>query len=347
MNRLEVGRDGCGVVDGAAREVETPPPLFSVILPTRNRSTLLTRAVASVLHQTSPEFELLIVDDGSDDATPAVAAAIEDHRVRVLWQGQHQGVAAARNRAAREARGTWLTFLDDDDEYFPGYLERMKDAVAYAPAETGFAWSGIRKVRDTDQGVLPVADDLWIPTARSLSEQPGLFLRECRIGTGCGLAVRRNVLLGLGGFDEDLPCASDAEFILRLARSSRFTVVPEILVVVHAHEGLHRSRGTVSKSRAIQRIIERNSDVLSKDRNLWWLYHLRAGLHALKGGDRTRAWRFFSAGARGAGWGLRVVPYLCLLLSGRTGVRAVEWASAIKARLEKRSDRGKGLGRSV
>lgn len=113
-------------------------PLVSVILPTRDRSALLPRAVASVLSQTWEDLELVIVDnnrrEGPVAEVHAGAAWLADRRVRILVSGDAQTASAARNRGLDEARGTWIAYADDDDAYRPHKLARQLDLARRAGA---------------------------------------------------------------------------------------------------------------------------------------------------------------------------------------------------------------------
>ena len=100
-------------------------PEVSVYLPTRNRAHLLREAVESVLAQTFSGFELLIVDDGSDDARALESLSCMDPRIRMFRHEQPRGAPAARNYAIREARGRFLTGIDDDDLLLPTRLESL------------------------------------------------------------------------------------------------------------------------------------------------------------------------------------------------------------------------------
>ena len=90
--------------------------MLSVIIPIYNAERYLRRCVESVLDSAYPEFELILVDDGSTDGCPSICRdfAERDCRVRVFRQ-EHQGASAARNRGIRESRGEWLVFVDADD----------------------------------------------------------------------------------------------------------------------------------------------------------------------------------------------------------------------------------------
>ena len=87
----------------------------SVVIPTRNRSALLSRTLRSALRQEHVEFEVIVVDEASSDDTPALLSAVGDSRVRVLRHEMPRGLSGARNHGAEHARAEWLAFLDDDD----------------------------------------------------------------------------------------------------------------------------------------------------------------------------------------------------------------------------------------
>lgn len=100
-----------------------PQPMVTVIIPTTRRPHLIGRAVSSVLRQTYPHFELIVVVDGPNPETQAVLAQETDPRLRVICNEEAQGAGRSRNLAAEQARGTWLAFLDDDDEWLPEKLD--------------------------------------------------------------------------------------------------------------------------------------------------------------------------------------------------------------------------------
>lgn len=110
-------------------------PLFSVLMPVYNREVLVARAIESIAVQTCGDWELVIVDDGSTDATPQVLAdfARRDPRIRVIRQA-NGGAASARERAAIEARGEWFTCLESDDLWLPDALEHFATYAAGHPA---------------------------------------------------------------------------------------------------------------------------------------------------------------------------------------------------------------------
>src|ERR1044071_6101497 len=101
----------------------------SVIVPTRNRSSLLSKTLRTVLRQQDVELEVIVVDEASTDGTAALLATLGDARVRVIHHDRPRGVSAARNHGADEARGEWLAFIDDDGLWAPDKLAQQINAA--------------------------------------------------------------------------------------------------------------------------------------------------------------------------------------------------------------------------
>jgi hypothetical protein len=110
-------------------------PLVSIVLPTRNRAACLVDAIESVLAQSYPHWELLVVDDGSEDDTAAVLARYDDPRLR-SFAIAHAGCSAARNHALRQSRGELIAYLDSDNTWFPAFL-----SAAVRPSRRIPRWS--------------------------------------------------------------------------------------------------------------------------------------------------------------------------------------------------------------
>lgn len=175
-------------------------PLFSVVIPTLGRPSL-ARALSSVLNQTDPDFEVIVVNNGDKSHTVAILGSFRDARLR-LFEQPSKGVSAARNRGITEARGTWVTFLDDDDRARPEWLATWRSALGHdaqaLTAEVGYVRPG-----DTPRPAacsLDVAD----PTMRASTLLAG------------GFALRRSTLVKAGGFDEDLQYFENYDLGLRL-----------------------------------------------------------------------------------------------------------------------------------
>lgn len=205
------------------RRIDPDAPMVSIVMPTRDRAHVLGRAISSVLQQSVGDFELLVVDDGSTDATAIVLASYEAHdpRVRVIHlSSAGRGASAARNAGIAAARGEFVAFVDDDAEWLPTKLERQLEAVRGSGADVVYcrfarvaADGRIREV-----GSAAAERDPW----RAL-------LSRAFIDTST-LMVRTTTLQAIGGFDENLSRLQDWDLALRLARVGRFAYVPEVLV---------------------------------------------------------------------------------------------------------------------
>ncbi len=112
-----------------------PEPLFSIVIPVYNRPREITRAIDSCLGQRHSAFEIIVVDDGSDDGTVEVVRGYTDQRVRLLCHETNQGVCPARNTGVDGSRGEWIIFLDSDDEFAPDALNILHDYVDRAPVD--------------------------------------------------------------------------------------------------------------------------------------------------------------------------------------------------------------------
>lgn len=187
-------------------------PRVSVIIPTRNRAYFLQQAIGSVLDQTFRDFEVVVVDDGSTDATPYVLQKWKD-RIRVVRQ-ESSGVSRARNVGIRAARGRYLSFLDSDDLWLKDKLEvqvRFLDANPhYAVCYTDEAW--VRRGKRVNPKKSHRKYSGWIYDR---------CLPLCIISPSSAL-MRRGVLNAVGLFDENLPVCEDYDLWLRVA--SRFPI---------------------------------------------------------------------------------------------------------------------------
>ena len=108
-------------------------PRTSIIMPVYNTADSVVRAIESVLAQTDPDFELLVMIDGSPDNSAQVindyVAQHPDQRIRVFDNPNNQGVSAVRNQGLDNAHGTWVAFIDSDDAYHPEFLEKLHEAA--------------------------------------------------------------------------------------------------------------------------------------------------------------------------------------------------------------------------
>ncbi len=206
------------------------PPFFSIIIPTYNRWPVLREAMDSVFQQTCQDLEVLIVDDGSTDATQlhVQQLAQQYHRpIRTLFC-QRGGPAKARNVGLREARGTFVAFLDSDDLWFPNHLEAARilmlrhNAIDFLFADTQFTrMAGLRASYLQGKSIEAVSHDrdgTWRVFHRTIYPE---LIQASTIITSSAI-IRRERLQQLDGFDERLtPFGEDTDLWLRAAVISR------------------------------------------------------------------------------------------------------------------------------
>jgi glycosyltransferase involved in cell wall biosynthesis len=219
--------------------------IVSVVLPTYNRASTLERAIRSVLYQTFTDFEVIIVDDRSNDGTQGVLERYAAHdKVRVVTQLE-RGCALARNLGVSISEGRYIAFQDSDDEWHPDFLAKAVRALDRASAETGVFYSDMLRV-DVHGHATP-----W----NSPEVQKGVLIDEASLDfqvTGIGVqstVTRRECFAAIGGFDKGLPRFIDLELFIRLAQQFQFHHCREALVKYHAMEGISTNRAALVTAR--------------------------------------------------------------------------------------------------
>jgi glycosyltransferase involved in cell wall biosynthesis len=219
--------------------VAEPGPEVTVVIPTRNRSAFLKRALACALGQEEVDLEVVVVDDGSTDDTAGVLYRMGDPRLRVVRNDVGAGVARARNRGMAVARGKWIAWLDDDDLWAPRKLRAALEVAATKRAD--FVWCSALVV-DTDGRLVG-----FEPAGTAEGFEAGVLTRNPMPG-GCSTAMARaEAVRTTGGFDEQLHVVADWDYWIRLLEHAPGAAVDEALAayVVHSGNMVLRDRGDV------------------------------------------------------------------------------------------------------
>ena len=221
-----------------ARAIEAPTEV-SVIIPTYNRRELVQRAIDSVLAQTHPVDEILVVDDGSTDGTGEALRARYGERIRYHRQ-DNAGVSAARNTGMALATGRYFALLDSDDLWLP---EKTARQVGWLDAHPEFGMVLCDVVRVDADGT---PYDTF--HRRDVLREDGWALRWLLLNPSlvpASVMFRREVFETCGGFDPTLRTAEDIDFHLRVARQWRIGVVEAPLVeAMRGHDGLSATATT-------------------------------------------------------------------------------------------------------
>ena len=208
-------------------------PLVTIVIPTHNRLALVQQAIASVIAQTYPHWELMIVDDGSDDGSAELFAEISDPRIRLLkWQ--HCGnIASLRNAGVKAGSGEWLAFLDSDDLWIPEKLEIQLSSLLQQNKRWGY---GGFELMDKDLCTISNRAGTYTPISGWIIKD--LLTTNAAVNIGSSM-LERTLFDEVDGFNPDanLIFREDYEFVLRLALKAEALALPELLVRVREHTG--------------------------------------------------------------------------------------------------------------
>ncbi len=249
MANLGLGLLSCYILP---RMVSSRPTGSTVaaIIPTRDRLAWTERAVASVLDQTRPPDEVVVIDDGSTDGSTERLSAVFPE-IDVIRVEESRGVSAARNRGIRETQSEWLAFLDSDDEWLPEKLEAQLSALAEEPGQ-----------------LLCHCDEIWIRNGRRVNprrrhqKRGGHIFRHClplcAISPSSAI-VHRSLFERIGVFDESLPACEDYDLWLRICARHPVLFIDRQLVRKHGGHDDQLSRMPALdryRIRALEKILD-------------------------------------------------------------------------------------------
>lgn len=198
-------------------------PTISVVIPAYNAAHLLDRSIASVLDQSHPVDEVLVVDDGSSDNTAEVVARY-DAPVRLVSK-PNGGAASARNAGVRAATSEWIAFLDADDRWLPEKVERVL-ALAAGQPEAGLLYTDAEVIGLDGRSTGRFLEDKGPVTGWAFERLLSSFFV-----LPSTVVARRSLLIEAGLFNETMRHAEDYDLCLRLARLTQFALLPEALTL--------------------------------------------------------------------------------------------------------------------
>ena len=233
---------------------------ISVVIPTFNRISLVARAIDSVLKQSLNPYEIIVVDDGSDDGTSEMIQ--NKYKSIKLIQQQNNGVSAARNNGIKHAKGDWIALLDSDDEWTEKKLENQVDRLIKTP-EYDFCHT----------------NEIWIRNGvrvnqRKKHEKYGGYIFDkcldiCRISPSSVL-FRKNILDHVGWFDDQLPVCEDYDLWLRITAEYRILFIDDPLIIKYGGHDDQLSHGVEGieffRIKSLENLLERSE--LSTDNRI-------------------------------------------------------------------------------
>jgi len=238
--------------------------LVSVVIPTRNRRTLVLRAVLTALSQSYSMLEVIVVIDGPDADTANALQTLADDRIRIVQLGDNVGGSEARNVGVREARGKWIAFLDDDDEWLRQKIEKQMTLVTpSSPACTLVSCMCLERSTAVSRVVPSRLPDLEEPLALYLCRPKGLRCVPEGFQTST-LLVSRQLLLNVP-FVRGLKRGQEFAWLVMVGARSDTTVriYPEVLSFFNGGGFTDELRvSTVPNWRSLYQWVQENRDLL-------------------------------------------------------------------------------------
>lgn len=241
-----------------------PIPKVSVVIPTYDRIETLPRSLDSVINQTFSDWELIVVDDGSNDGTDEMV--LRDYSAVRLHRQERTGVSSARNAGGALASGEWIAFLDSDDAWLPEKLERQLSSLATEPE---------LRLSHTDE--IWIRNGMRVNQPKEYAKSGGHLYRRClRLCCICpsSVLIRKDFFEELGGFDEAFPACEDYDLWLRITAREPVHYLDQALVRKYGgHEdqlsttvwGLDRYRIRALEKILSEKILSVQDQLLTKE----------------------------------------------------------------------------------
>lgn len=241
-------------------------PRISVVIPSYNAKKWIRQTVDSVLCQTYPDFELIIVDDGSTDGTVDMVNSISDPRIRAYRYPNAgvRGPAAGRNRGLSHARGEFVAFLDHDDLWLPEKLAAQLSVLQENP-EVALAYSWVDVIDEKGLRNGPASQTIVNGDAFDV------LLKDCVPWTGSNPLIRRSAFQHVGLFSEGVGLADDWDMWLRIAEVYPFACIPKTHVLwraYHSSTSANASSLLNSNLAVLNRAFARNPQLSSEQRSV-------------------------------------------------------------------------------
>lgn len=236
----------------------------SVVIPTHNRPELLKKAVSSVLNQTYKDFELIIIDVGLERRSDNIVSEFNDSSIIYIKSEKELNGSAARNIGIKQAKGDFIAFLDDDDEWVSEKLEIQMKEFADTSRDVGFCFSAVTNVFGKEQ------KDTKVPSG--VEDYLEAVLIRTKTFLNVTLIVKKYVFDDIGVFDESLPSHQEADLIIRITKKYKGLGVNRPLVRVNMladHDSVGKSikKGIVGKEIILSKHWEdfkNKSDILAR-----------------------------------------------------------------------------------
>lgn len=213
--------------------------LVSVVIPTHNRSSLVINAIRSVLNQTYNDIEVIVIDDASTDDTEKTIESIGINSLKYIKITNSQGGNYARNLGIESASGSYIAFLDDDDEWLPTKVEEQIN-VFKKNNDIGLVYTGASVIYSSK-------DYRYIRHPRHNGDLSKDILIRNLIGTTSSVMVKKDIIDQVGGFDNNMPALQDYDLWIRVAQVTKIEYIDKPLINYYNHDTTNQITDNVHK----------------------------------------------------------------------------------------------------
>ncbi len=269
---------------------KSPPPVFSVIVPTYKRPRYLKRAIHDVLKQSMQDFELIVVDSDSGEGSAIKTVQLfSDTRITYIQRETPGSPAKTRNTGAQNAKGAYLAFLDDDDEWSPETLQNYYDVIKKHNYGVHYLFSPV--INTFEDGRAPRVQKRTAP--EGLHDFLDGFLALNFRALTSALVVKTNTFWGAGGFDEQITCGEEWELCIRLAKNHKGYFLDKPLVRRTIVMGEHAGGGPGKKAVGREAVIHKHIDLFEKRPPVLSQQHYLTGALFQQAGNIRKAQKHF------------------------------------------------------
>lgn len=264
--------------------------MISIITPTYNRALLLPRMIKSVRAQSYDDWELLIMDDGSEDNTKEVVRSFEDDRIK-FFAGKNSGAADKRNRGVKEAQGDFIVFLDSDDEVKPNWLAAFVDKIKEDNSE--IVCCGLEKRDHSGKFVEEI-----------LPRDLGPFFRNIKANYLAGtILMKKEFFLNIGGYDTELRAGQHTDLVIRLSqmifqKNIKLSNIFKALVIIHLHSGERIRHNYEAIYLGSSRTLVKYKELFKKHPDKHFDYLSVAGVNAMRTNRVKEGLKYFGLAQR-------------------------------------------------
>lgn len=295
-------------------------PLISIVIPTFNRAQMIPCCLKSALAQTYENIEILVVDDCSTDNTKQVVKTYIDRRIRYIALEKHSGAQVARNTGIKAAKGSYIAFLDSDNEWLSDKLEKQMRLFMQAEQRLAAVYAGYRETFSNGEYVD------HFPSLRGNIYKAAL--RQW-IGDTNTIIVKKSSLINAGLLNENIRAYQEWDLYIRLAGQGEFEYVPELLAIYHHHGQPTISKNPLLNAFGFLDVTNAHKEEIINHCGYYTLsrHYLRVGHHFMLANDTITARKYFIQA-------FRLAPYsilsLFFIIASSLGIRNYRQIQQVK-----------------